>query len=121
MSNIVPKGWEKEIAVRESRVAEALRQAGADAILISSNANLYYITGRVIAGYVLVAADGTVKHFVRRPVGLEGDNVAYIRKPEQIAEMLGNVPGTLALEYDMPYGDVMRLQAAFAGAKFVNG
>ena len=121
MSNIVPKGWEKEIAQRETRVAEALRQAGADAILISGNANLYYITGRVIAGYVLVTAQGEVKHFVRRPVELEGDNVAYIRKPEQIAEMLGSVPGTLALEYDMSYADIMRLQAAFPGANFVNG
>lgn len=121
MSNIVPKGWEKEIAQRETRVAEALRQAGADAILISGNANLYYITGRVIAGYVLITAQGEVKHFVRRPVELEGDNVAYIRKPEQIAEMLGSVPGTLALEYDMSYADIMRLQAAFPEAKFVNG
>ena len=121
MSNIVSRGWENEIAARVARVAESLRSAGADAILISSNANLYYITSRVIAGYVLVTADGEVKHFVRRPVGLEGDTVNYIRKPEQIAEMLGSVPGVLALEFDMAYGDVLRLQAAFPGAKFVNG
>lgn len=121
MSNIVSRGWENEIVARVARVAESLRSAGADAILISSNANLYYITSRVIAGYVLVTADGEVKHFVRRPVGLEGDTVNYIRKPEQIAEMLGSVPGVLALEFDMAYGDVLRLQAAFPGAKFVNG
>lgn len=121
MSDIIQKGWEAEIASRVERVSAAVRAAGADAILISSNVNLYYITSRVIAGYVLVTADGEVKHFVRRPVNLEGDTVQYIRKPEQIAEMLGGVPKVLAIEYDMSYSDVVRLQNAFAGAEFVNG
>ena len=53
-------------------------------------------------------------------MGLEGNNVHYIRKPEQIIEILGEKPNVLAIEYDMAHGDVLRLQSVFSGASFVN-
>ena len=121
MSNLIAKGWEAEISSRVLRIASALQSAGVDAILISSNANIYYASSRIIAGYVYITKEGDSTYFVRRPVGLEGKNVVYIRKPEQIVETLGKVPGVLALEYDMSYSDIMRLQKAFDGAKIVDG
>ncbi len=121
MNSIISKGWEDEIARRVERIAASLAEIGADAMLISSNTNLYYTASRVIAGYTYVTAKGDVKYFVRRPVGLDGDNVVYIRKPEQIVEFLDSKPATLALELDMPYNDIQRLQAAFGGVAIVDG
>ena len=96
MNSIISKGWEDEIARRVERIAASLAEIGADAMLISSNTNLYYTASRVIAGYTYVTAKGDVKYFVRRPVGLDGDNVVYIRKPEQIVEFLDSKPATVA-------------------------
>ncbi|MGN0213777.1 MAG: M24 family metallopeptidase [Muribaculaceae bacterium] len=121
MNSIISKGWEGDIALRVERIAASLAECGADAILISSNANLYYTASRIIAGYTYISANGEVKYFVRRPVGLVGENVVYIRKPEQIVEFLPTKPAVLALELDMPYSDILRLQAAFGGVKIVDG
>lgn len=112
----------KENALRLSRLRKALAESGTDAVLISDNANIYYLTGRVFAGYVYVPATGPEIYFVRRPVGLEGDGVVYIRKPEQIAETIGlNVPAVLALELDVTsWSDVNRLSAVFGESRIVN-
>lgn len=75
---------------------------GVEAILVSDNANIYYLTGRVFAGYIYIPADGEPVFFVRRPVGLKGNGVIYIRKPEQIAGTARvNQPATLGLELDI--------------------
>lgn len=75
---------------------------GVEAILVSDNANIYYLTGRVFAGYIYIPAESKPLFFVRRPVGLEGDGVIYIRKPEQIAETVRTImPATLGLELDI--------------------
>ena len=112
----------EENALRLSRLRKALAESGTDAVLISDNANIYYLTGRVFAGYVYVPATGPEIYFVRRPVGLEGDGVVYIRKPEQIAETIGlNVPAVLALELDVTsWNDVNRLSAVFGESRIVN-
>ena len=99
------------MALRNRRIADRLKSQGIDAILVSENANLYYTSGRVFCGFTYITADGSVTYFVRRPVGLSGDNVRYIRKPEQIAEMLPAMPATIALELDSaPYSTVERLR-----------
>ena len=69
----------KENALRLSRLRKALAESGTDAVLISDNANIYYLTGRVFAGYIYVPATGPEIYFVRRPVGLESDGMVYIR------------------------------------------
>lgn len=121
MGNIISKGWEKEIAYRVERIAASLAENGIDAILIGTNANLYYTSSRVIAGYSYITSQGEVRYFVRRPVGLDGENVIYIRKPEQILGMLAEKPAKLALEYNMSYADVQRLRLAFDGIEIVDG
>ena len=92
------------------------------AMLICGNSNLYWLTGRVFSGYVFIPAKGPLVIFVKRPVGLEGDFVEYIRKPEQIAETVGlNTPGALHLELDtLAYSAVLRLAAIFPQAKIEN-
>ena len=119
---MIPHGLSNERALRNRRIADRLKSQGIDAILVSENANLYYTSGRVFCGFTYITADGSVTYFVRRPVGLSGDNVRYIRKPEQIAEMLPAMPATIALELDTtPYSTVERLRKIFGDAQVANG
>ncbi|MDE6175628.1 MAG: aminopeptidase P family N-terminal domain-containing protein, partial [Duncaniella sp.] len=103
--------------IRAMMAADNLR-----AILISDNANKYYVTGRVFAGYVYIPLEGPVMYFVRRPVELEGDGVVYIRKPEEIAASVGlNVPESIGLELDVtPYSTAMRLKSIFPQSELKN-
>ena len=121
--NIIPLSMEQEIAGRVSCIAGELSARGMDAILLSGFANLYYTSGRVFCGYTYITADGKVTYFVKRPIGLEGENVTYIRKPEQMAELLtGKMPGSIALELGTAsYNAVERLKKVFAGAAIVDG
>ena len=41
-----------EVNLRIAKIRSAMIQQNLDAILISDNANIYYVTGRVINGYV---------------------------------------------------------------------
>lgn len=111
-----------ESALRIEKARSAMREAGAQAMLIGDNANIYYFTGRVVAGYVYIPAEGMPLYFVRRPVGLTGDGTIYIRKPEQMAESIGlNSPSSLALELDnLSYSAIERLRGVFPAAGVVN-
>lgn len=122
--NIIPQACNAEVAARIERIAGELRARGIDAILLSSFANLYYVSGRVYCGYACVTAVGKVTYFVKRPVGLEGENVAYIRKPEQIADFIADAPKmqTVALELGLAsYNAIERLKNVFVGADIVDG
>lgn len=115
-----------DLKLRWSRLQARVRQAGADALLIGTNVNLYYLSGRIFMGYVYLPAEGAPWLFVRRPCGLAGPNVYEIRKPEQMAEtLLGAgvaLPKALLLEGDdLTFSEWSRLGAVFAGAASSNG
>ena len=106
-----------DLSLRWNKTQEQMRKIGADACLVTSNTNLYYLTGMVINGYVYLPAEGEPLYFVRRPAGLEAPKVRYIRKPEDIPALLKenglNLPRLLLLEGDqLPYNEHVRLQAA---------
>ncbi|MDE6311314.1 MAG: Xaa-Pro peptidase family protein [Muribaculaceae bacterium] len=111
---------------RLSRIRAALgRQA--EAMLVSDNANVYYLCGRVFAGYVYVPADPALKplYFVRRPNHLAGEQVVMIRKPEEIPAKLHerglDVPSSLALELGaLSYSAAQRLMKVFTGSQFTD-
>lgn len=110
-----------EFRLRVEKLQKQLALAEADAMLIVDNATLYYLTGRVFAGYVFLPVSGDPLFFVRRPLGLEGSGVVYIHKPEQIAPHLDRSPVTLALEFDVQsFSSIERLKAAFGGVKAIN-
>lgn len=116
----------EEAALRHGKLQRMLRESGADGLLVSDNATLFYLSGRVYAGYAYVPAEGEVAWFVRRPVGLVGSGVEYIRKPEDIPGLFqknGIVPPkVLALEFDLaPYSLICRLSALFDGARATDG
>jgi Xaa-Pro aminopeptidase len=87
--------------------------------------NIYYATGRIIIGYVYINIDGNVLSLVRRPNNVVGENVFFIRKVEQLAEILGNqgiaMPKKMVVEGDeISFGEWNRI-AACTGAELVNG
>jgi Xaa-Pro aminopeptidase len=85
--------------------------------LIVDNADLFYLTGRVFAGYLYLVPGEAPKYFVRRPSVLTGENITFIRKPEDIG---AQVPA-LGLELGMiPYSDAIRLQKAFGADELVD-
>ena len=47
-----------EIRRRIEKIQLAMADASMPAMLVTSNANIYYTTGRVINGYVYIPADG---------------------------------------------------------------
>lgn len=119
MNNFIPQNINKEISERVTRIAKALKANDIDAMLVTDNVTLFYVTGRVFAGYAYITADGHARYFVRRPIGFDG--VDYIRKPEQIAELLPAAPSTLAIQFDsLCVADFNRLSRAFAGATIVD-
>lgn len=112
----------EESSLRFDKVRKLMNSDDTDAILISDNANLYYLTGRVFAGYIYLPFEGMPIYFVKRPVMMEGDGVVEIRKPEQMAESIGMAsPAKLGLELDVTsYSDVKRLAAIFPTSTISN-
>ena len=112
-----------EARLRREKVQKQL--AGlCDAARVTDNANIYYLSGRVLAGWAYLPAEGELVWFVRRPVDMHGENVVYIRKPEEIPAWLESngmpLPATLGLELDIiPYTQAERLRKAFPGATVV--
>lgn len=111
-----------EYGIRLGNIQRALSAQHIDAALITDNANKYYITGRVFSGSAYIPAEGMPIFFVRRPVGLEGDGVIYVRKPEEMAASIGlNMPHVIGLELDVtPYSTVERLKKIFSSSDMAN-
>lgn len=115
-----------DIPLRIERIKKELKAAKIDAALLAYNADIYYASGRFFRGYVYVPAEGEALYFVIRPNNFAAsDNVIYIRKPEQIYDILTErgitPPATIGLEMDMlTYSDIMRLDKAFPESKAEN-
>ena len=123
---IHPSVLADEFSQRWERIRKSMLQQGADAMLVTDNVNLYYVSGRVFSGYCYLPADREPLFFVRRPVGLDGDNIVYIRKPEEIGDYLREqglpFPQTLMLENDsITHNEFLRYEAIFKPATIKNG
>ena len=123
---IHPSVLADEFSQRWERIRKSMLQQGADAMLVTDKVNLYYVSGRVFSGYCYLPADREPLFFVRRPVGLDGDNIVYIRKPEEIGDYLREqglpFPQTLMLENDsITHNEFLRYEAIFKPATIKNG
>ncbi|MDE5568849.1 MAG: Xaa-Pro peptidase family protein [Muribaculaceae bacterium] len=108
---------EEELNIRLSRLRGLMSTAGIDAILISSNANIYYLTGRVFCGYIFIPVEGEPLYGVRRPTVLKDEHAAAIRKIEELPPLTGFTCGTLGLEMSSTvYSTVVRIEKAFGDA-----
>lgn len=78
--------------------------------LITDNATIFYLTGRVFAGYIYLSPGNEPRYFVKRPTVLTGKGITHIRKPEEIDV---ESPALLGLELgSLSYSDALRLQKA---------
>ena len=116
----------QELRKRWNALQQALAREGGDAILITTNVNLFYVSGRIFSGAAYVRPEGDPLFFVRRPVGLKGGNVIYIRKPEEIAGHLQQrgipMPAKLFLETDsISYNEYRRYEKIFDPRVVCNG
>lgn len=89
--------------------------------LVADNANIFYLTGRVFAGYILLEPDKAPRYFVKRPTVLTGDGIIPIRKPEEITAHLDALPSRLGLELaTLSYAEVLRLLKALGNPEPVD-
>lgn len=107
-----------DLKLKWDHMQQAMQKINAGGCLLTVDVNLYYTTGRIYSGYFYLPAEGAPWFFVKRPNGLTGDHVEYIRKPEQMAELFAShgleMPKKLLLEADeLTYNDYIRLQKIF--------
>lgn len=115
-----------ELRLRWGKLQERMKDEAAEGLLITSNVNLYYVSGRVFNGLCYLPAQGDPLFFVRRPVGLTGAGVVYIRKPEDIGTYFQEhgivFPKTLLLETDsISHNEYLRYEAIFHPESVLNG
>ena len=113
-----------------NKIRREVQAAGIDAILITSNANMFYALGQVLMGYLYIHADGETILFVRRPSVLPERccvaNLHFVRKPEQITEIMSErdikLPQRLMLESDsLTHNEWLRYEAIFRQSIIING
>lgn len=115
----------KDLFFRQKKVQNALREAGVDGILLTTDVNIYYMTGLVFNGYYYLPVDDDPVLFVKRPGGLSGERLFAIRKPEQMPDIFAangwRLPESVLLETDeISYNECMRLQNVFHFKKMDN-
>ena len=106
-----------DIKKRIQQIQQHLVDQKMDACVISSLVNLYYLNGFIFDGYMYIQPDQEPMLFVKRPVDIDSDRVEYIRKPEQLPELLAKhnmaLPKNILLESDvLSYNSVKRFQKA---------
>lgn len=124
---LISDDFKEEISLRIHKIKNELLKEETQALLIGSNTNIYYSTGRFFRGYVYVSVDDEPLWFVIKPKIYDLDqNQLYLRKPEEIPAILKerrySIPSSVALEEnDLSYSDVVRLKALFPDADMKNG
>lgn len=116
-----------EAGLRLRKLLPLMEAAGLDAVLLASNANVFYMAGRFFRGYVYADINSNLVYFLIRPncFRADGKEVVAIRKPEMIPDALESLgiglPKHLGLEMDsLSYSDVERLKRVFPDAEAGN-
>ncbi len=114
-----------DLLIRRKKVRDALVRAGMEGILLASDVNIYYMTGRIFNGYFFLSAEGEAQCFVRRPTDFTGEQVTFIRRPDDLTAYFKAqgrpLPRRLMLEADgLSYNDYTRLATLFSPAETGN-
>lgn len=107
------------------RIQKIIVEKQMDACIITSSVNQYWLCGFIFDGYIYIQPEGNPILFIRRPLNIDHEWVVYIRKPEQIYELLQNLkqptPNRLLLETDyLSYNFTLRLQKALYVEEIAN-
>lgn len=105
---------EEDLRIRQHRLQKTMQAQGIDACLLTTNVNIFYVSGMVYTGYYYLPATGEPIHFIKSPQSTCIKDAVYIRKPEQIGETLKDkgiaLPKNILLETDsVAYSQIMRL------------
>ena len=96
----------KEYSERIKKLQEIIVKNDADGALITSNPNLFYFTGAVTFGYLYVPREGKARLFVKLPLGLENENITYIRSPRQLPKSMTDAGYTIPKKLLLEDGDI---------------
>lgn len=116
--------YHSDHALRIAKLQAHMREMGAEALVIASNVNLYYLFGQIYSGIAYIPQEGVPTYLVRRPQVYEGiEHVRYVRKIEELQTYIKTSEvSSVALELDeLSYSDIQRQQALFPSAKLING
>ena len=122
MTTLIPEGLHDEVLLHIEKIQRRMRAEDMEAMLVASNVNVFYATGRFFRGYVWIPAEGEALYFVVKPqVYSPAPNMHEIRKPEQIPAILADrdvrIPERIGLEEDiLTYSDITRLRKLFPEA-----
>lgn len=111
---------QQDTKLRISKVQDAMRSRGIEALVASSNVALLYLFGKIYSGLVYIPVEGDPIYLIRRPQSYtESEQVHYVRKIEQIRDWVDTERvRTVALELDeLTYNDILRQQALFPKAE----
>lgn len=116
---------EIELAKRQQRVQNIIIKLQADACIITSPVNQYWLCGFIFNGYLILYPEGEVLLFIKRPIKVNHDRVIEIRKPEQMPSLLRNhkyhLPKRLLIEAEhLSFSSAQRIQAAMEMPILIN-
>jgi Xaa-Pro aminopeptidase len=115
---MIDKQLIKDLFFRQQKVQEEVAKNGCGGIILTIDVNIYYLTGIIFSGYYYLPVNDDPLFFIKRPVGLSGNRIFQISKPEQIPDILKSngyqVPENIFLETDeLSYNEYIRLQNIF--------
>ncbi len=110
---------------RLKKIQQTITEMQADACIITSSVNQYWLCGFIFDGFLFLFPEGDPILFVKRPSNITDERVRLIRKPEQIPDMLREVgislPKRILIEADqLTFNAATRLQAALDMAEIKN-
>ena len=114
-----------DLQTQYNRVRQLLREQQIEACLIRSTVGIYYLTEYAFDGYIYFPVEGEPLFFIRKGGAFESEQTIFIRKPEDIPDILKQkkiaLPKTIALEADqLTYNEYIRLQTIFQSEKTAN-
>lgn len=102
-----------ELSLRLQKVRQIIAEKQADACIVTSPVNQYWLCGEVFNGFLFLYPEGEPWLFVKRPACAASERVKPIRKPEQIPGFLRDLPKRILIEADqLSFSAANRLQAA---------
>jgi len=116
----------EEIHARIAKLQAGLRAAHLGAAFLVQNADLFYFTGSIQQGILIVPAEGEPVYFVRRVFERAVEesplsNVRRISSPKEVTAYFAGMNASFAaigFELDvLPVGIFLRFQQVFPGAK----
>ena len=76
---MISEELKNDLKIKWDRMRDGMAKMGIDACLLTVDVNLYYTTGQIYSGYFYLPVDGEPWFLIKRPNGLSGHQVEYIR------------------------------------------